>query len=82
MGNFSSITTNGNTQTRTHNQQNEITSISSLTTPTYDANGNMTGDQTGKMLVYDAWNRLVQYKNGSTVLLTYTFDALGRLAID
>jgi len=34
--------------------------------------------KTGKQFVYDALNRVVQYKNGSTVLLSYTFDALGR----
>src|SRR5262249_61264754 len=76
--NWSSFTTNGATQTRTANAQNEITSISGLTTPAYDGNGNMTTDQTGKALVFDAWNRMVQYKNGSTVLLTYSFDALNR----
>jgi RHS repeat-associated protein len=78
LGNWSSVTTDGSTQTRTANQQNEITSISSQTTPTYDANGNMTGDQTGHTLIFDAWNRLVQVKNGQTVLETYGYDALGR----
>src|SRR5262249_8079319 len=78
LGNWSSFTTNGTTQTRSANAQNEITSITGLTTPAYDANGNMTTDQTGKTLVYDAFNRMVQYKTGSTVLLTYTFDALNR----
>jgi RHS repeat-associated protein len=42
------------------------------------ANGNMTGDENGKTLVYDAWNRLVDYKNGSTSLESYKFDALNR----
>src|SRR5205823_3133934 len=78
LGNWSSFTTDGTTQTRSANAQNEITSISGLTTPSYDSNGNMTGDQTGKTLVHDAWNRMVQYKNGSTVQLTYSFDALNR----
>ena len=78
LGNWTSFTTDGTTQTRTANAQNQITSISGLTTPAYDANGNMTIDQTNKTLVYDAWNRMVQYKNGSTVLLTYSFDALNR----
>src|SRR5262249_39373461 len=31
-----------------------------------------------KTLVYDAWNRMVAYKNGSTILLAYSFDALSR----
>src|SRR5205823_4058776 len=51
LGNWSSVTTDGTTQTRTANQQNEITAISGQTTPTYDSNGNMTTDQTGKTLV-------------------------------
>src|SRR5262249_8349873 len=59
-GNFSTVTTDGTGQTRTHNAQNEITSISGLTTPTYDANGNLTKDETGKTLTYDAWSRLKQ----------------------
>ncbi|WP_428937739.1 hypothetical protein [Fontivita pretiosa] len=32
----------------------------------------------GKTLVYDAWNRLVAYKNGSTPLATYEYDAVYR----
>jgi hypothetical protein len=48
LGNWSSVTTDGTTQNRTANKQNEITSITSLTTPTYDNNGNMTGDENGK----------------------------------
>src|SRR5207247_1593395 len=39
LGNWSSVTTDGSTQTRTANAQNEITSISGQTTPAYDANG-------------------------------------------
>jgi hypothetical protein len=46
LGNWSSVTTNGTAQTRTANQQNQITSITSLTTPVYDADGPMTTDQT------------------------------------
>jgi YD repeat-containing protein len=78
LGNFDSQTTDGTGQSRSHNKQNEITSIGSLTTPTYDANGNMTGDENGKTLVYDAWNRLVAYKNGGTTLISYKYDAANR----
>jgi RHS repeat-associated protein len=79
LGNFSSITTNGNTQTRTANQQNEITSISGATTPTYDTNGNLTTDELGQTYKYDAWNRLVQVKNSAgTTIASYVYDALGR----
>jgi RHS repeat-associated protein len=80
LGNWDSVTTNGGSpQTRTHNKQNEITAVSGATTPTFDANGNMTTDETGKQYVYDAWNRLVVVKNsGGTTLKTYVYDALNR----
>jgi RHS repeat-associated protein len=78
LGNWSNVTTDGTTQTRTANQQNEITSISGLTAPGYDANGNTTRDQAGNTLIFDAWNRLVQVKNGITVLQTYAYDGLNR----
>jgi RHS repeat-associated protein len=64
--------------TRSANKQNEITSVSGATTPTYDANGNMTGDESGKTLVYDAWNRLVAVKSGSTTLETFAYDGLNQ----
>ncbi len=73
------MTTNGGSPvTRTANKQNEITSVSGATTPTYDANGNMTGDETGKTFVYDAWNRLVAVKSGATTLKGYGYDGLNR----
>jgi RHS repeat-associated protein len=79
LGNFITITTNGTTQTRNHNQQNEITLISGATTPTYDTNGNLTTDELGQTYKYDAWNRLVQVKNsGGTVIASYAYDGLGR----
>src|SRR5262245_15003844 len=34
LGNFDGVTTDGSTQTRSHNKQNEITSVSGATTPT------------------------------------------------
>jgi RHS repeat-associated protein len=79
LGNWTSVVTDGtSTQTRTANQQNEITSISGQTTPTYDPNGNMTGDQSGHTLIFDAWNRLIKIKNGDTAIQTYSYDALNR----
>ncbi|VTR94318.1 rhs repeat-associated core domain-containing protein : RHS repeat-associated core domain protein OS=Singulisphaera acidiphila (strain ATCC BAA-1392 / DSM 18658 / VKM B-2454 / MOB10) GN=Sinac_0291 PE=4 SV=1: RHS_repeat: RHS_repeat [Gemmata massiliana] len=80
VGNWDSVTTNGTAQTRTANKQNEITGISGgAITPTYDNNGNMTRDETGKLFVYDAWNRLVAVKNsGGTTLKTYSYDGLNR----
>ena len=78
QGNWSSYISNGSTQTRTANQQNELTSVSGLLTPAYDANGNMTTDQNGDTLIYDAWNRLVELKNASgQVIAEYTYNAQG-----
>jgi len=79
LGNWDSLTNNGGSPvTRGHNKQNEITSISGASTPTYDANGNMLSDETGKQFSYDAWNRLVIVKNsGGTTLATYAYDARG-----
>jgi RHS repeat-associated protein len=79
LGNWDSVTTNGTTQTRSVNAQNEIAGISGAATPTYDANGNMTADETGKQFVYDAWNRLkvVKDSNGTT-LKTHQYDAMNR----
>ena len=42
-----------------------------------DANGNMTTDQTGQSLTYDAWNRLVEVSTTPTAT-TYQYDATGR----
>jgi YD repeat-containing protein len=63
---------------RTHHAQNELTVLGSANL-TYDANGNLTTDETGKQRVWDAWDRLVKVKNsGGTTIQTYTVDALGR----
>ncbi len=78
-GNWDSITTNGTTQARGANKQNEITSVSGATTPTYDNNGNLTKDENNYRFVWDAWNREVKIKNSSdTVIATNSFDALSR----
>jgi RHS repeat-associated protein len=83
LGNWATVTTDGTPQNRTHNQQNEITSISGKTTPTYDAAGNTTRDETGQTYTYDAWNRLVQVKNpGGGVIASYSYDTLGRRIVE
>jgi RHS repeat-associated protein len=76
MGNWDLVTANTGTDDRSHDRQNQITSISGQTTPVYDANGNTIGDETGKTLAYDAWNRLV-FVTGSPGV-THAYDALGR----
>jgi RHS repeat-associated protein len=44
----------------------------------HDADGNTTTYDQGHTLVYDAWNRLVQVKSGSTVIASYGYDAASR----
>jgi RHS repeat-associated protein len=83
VGNWDSITTNSTTQTRSANLQNEITAVSGATTPTYDSNGNLTTDENNYRFVYDAWNRVIQVKNSSNVVIvTYGRDALHRHVTD
>src|SRR5579859_1209142 len=77
VGNFSSVTTDGTASNRTHNKQNEVTVVGANNLA-FDNNGNMTTDEQGRTLVYDAWNRLVAVKNGGTTLASYKFDAMGR----
>ena len=65
--------------TRGHNKQNEITRVSGATTPTYDAEGNLTKDQAGPPYVYAVWDQLVQVNNaGGTTIATFGYDAVGR----
>src|SRR5262249_21744023 len=81
LGNFSSVTTNGTATNRTHNQQNEVTTVGSSNLA-FDKNGNTTTDNQGKNLVVDAWNRLVAYKNGSTTLESFQYDSLNHRIVE
>ncbi|MFL5246024.1 MAG: RHS repeat-associated core domain-containing protein [Gemmataceae bacterium] len=81
LGNFSTVTTDGTAVNRTHNQLNEVTGVGA-TTLVFDKNGNMTTDEQGRTLVYDAWNRLVAVKNGGTTLASYKFDGTGRRIVE
>jgi RHS repeat-associated protein len=81
-GNFSSTTTDGGSAvSNTFNKQNEETAAGSSTLA-FDANGDLTTDDQGHTLVYDAWNRLVAVKNGATTLVSYKYDALGRRIVE
>ena len=52
---------------------------SGATTPAYDANGNLTTDETGRTLKYDAWDRLVEVRDSANNLLaTFRYDGRGR----
>jgi YD repeat-containing protein len=82
LSNFSSVTTDGTTQTRTHNQQNEVTGVGSSVL-TFDAAGNTTTDQTGQQYLYDVWDPLVQVKSATgLVLASYSYNALSRRIVE
>jgi RHS repeat-associated protein len=81
LGNFSSVTTDGTQVNRTNNQQNQVTAVGTNNLA-FDSNGNTTTDDQGHNLIYDAWNRLLQVKNGTNVLATYTYDALGHRIVE
>jgi RHS repeat-associated protein len=76
-------------QNRTHNEVNEITNITESTgtawpTPGHDAAGNLTSIPqplslgNGYTLTWDAWNRLMTVKAGSTTVATYAYDGATR----
>jgi RHS repeat-associated protein len=86
LGNFVTSSENGTGQTRQTDASNEITSINgSAATSAYDLAGNMTttpspgNTNTGLTCVYDAWNRLVEVLNGSTIVAQYGYDGTGRM---
>ncbi len=77
-------------QTRTHNGANEITDITETAgqvawaTPVQDAMGNITSypkpsaPANSLSAKYDAWNRLVEVKDGANLVGSYVYDGLGR----
>jgi RHS repeat-associated protein len=76
-------------QDRAHNPVNEITGITETVgtawvDPVHDQAGNMTtmpkpsSLNTALTCIWDAWNRLVEVKQGAVVMGHYEYDALGR----
>jgi len=76
-------------QTRDNNKANEITEIDETTgaewvTPEWDARGNMitvpkpNSPASAFTCTWDVWNRLVEVKDGETVVATYGYDGTGR----
>jgi hypothetical protein len=52
-------------------------------TLTFDANGNLTQDETGERYEYDAWNHLVRVKSsGRATLVSYQHDPLFRRVVE
>lgn len=81
LGNWSTITTDGSSASRSHNKQNQITAIGSGTYG-YSNNGNMTSIVVGTVTTsytYDAWNRLLSSHVSNAInTYGYAYDALGR----
>ena len=77
LGNWDVVTTGNTTQDRTANAQNEYTGVGNATLA-YNLDGDMTTDQNGNTLVYDAWNRLVKVIGaGNVTLETNSYDPIG-----
>ena len=77
-------------QSRDHNEANQITAITNPTgvvQPAYDGAGNLTtmpapADWTKAYACkWDAWNRLVEIKDGTTLVGSFAYDALARRII-
>ena len=51
------------------NSSSVSSAVSGAITPTFDANANMTTDETGKQYAYDAWNllKIVKDSGGTTL---------------
>jgi RHS repeat-associated protein len=82
LGNWESLTSDGTTQSRDHNAQNQIADVDGNPLA-YDNNGNLTTDDAGQGYTYDAWNRLVAVQDLSgTPLASYAYDAMGRRIIE
>ena len=82
VGDWSSTTTNGQAETRTHSSVHEVTSIGGKPL-TYDAAGNLTSDTAGQVFVWDEENRLiggvaVDPDAAAAVAFACSYDALGR----
>lgn len=73
VGNWTNLSTNGTGSSRTVNAQNQYTAIGGSTTPNYDNNGNTILSDTNKTFVYDAWNRIVKVKSGTTTQETLAY---------
>ena len=92
VNDWTSFTNNNQTQTRTHGPTHELQTITNAgaTTPTaiqHDPKGNLTQDDRGCLLTYDADNMLTSFNpNGAESQpnqqhlkpATYSYDALGR----
>lgn len=75
LGNWTTITSDGTPESRTHNSQNELTGVGASSLA-YDANGNMIQDEVGRQLQYNAWNRLVRVSLSGDQVAAYQYNGL------
>jgi RHS repeat-associated protein len=78
VGNLSIVKTNGVSEYRSSNAENETTAVG-VNALGYDNAGNLTSPA-GQTQVYDAWHRLVRVNNSSNgaLIAQYAYDGLGR----
>jgi RHS repeat-associated protein len=81
VGNWHSRTTDGATESRTHNAMNEIATIDGLALA-HDDNGNLADDRRC-LYAHDEENRPIEVrrKSDGAVLAQYAYDALGRRVV-
>ncbi len=80
VNDWQQFTNNGVQQTRTHGPAHEITAVGS-TPLVHDNRGNLTQDERGTLMTYDADNMLSAFNANNVTGLkdaTYQYDALGR----
>src|SRR5262249_13386722 len=62
--------------------QNQVGTVGSATLG-YDADGDLTTDESGQQYAYDAWGRLVAVRDGlNNLVKSYQYDALGRRTVE
>ena len=75
LGNWTQFDNNGSIESRTHNEVNEIVSITPQTSITHDTNGNMTWDGE-RSLEWDGLNRLIRVSGNVGTIAKYYYNAM------
>ena len=81
--NHNRLTANDGTQTTNYTVTNNSNRLASINTTSisYDANGNIIDDGSGRTYTYNDTNRLEQVVDNSVVTATYTYNAAGQRKI-
>ena len=75
LGNWTQFDNNGSIESRTHNEMNEIVSITPQTSITHDTNGNMTWDGE-RSLEWDGLNRLIRVSGNVGTIAKCYYNAM------